>query len=63
MALFNKQKQTRTQPTSEETPVDPKDLRDANQAQATADLLDEIDSVLEKNAQQFVDSFVQKGGQ
>lgn len=27
------------------------------------DLLDEIDSVLEKNAEEFVKSFVQKGGQ
>jgi ubiquitin-like protein Pup len=28
-----------------------------------ADLLDQIDGVLEKNAQEFVDNFVQKGGQ
>ena len=27
------------------------------------DLLDEIDSVLEQNAEEFVKSFVQKGGQ
>ncbi|CAB4342780.1 MAG: ubiquitin-like protein Pup [Actinobacteria bacterium] len=27
------------------------------------DLLDEIDSVLEENAEEFVKSFVQKGGQ
>jgi ubiquitin-like protein Pup len=27
------------------------------------DLLDEIDGVLEENAQEFVDSYVQKGGQ
>jgi ubiquitin-like protein Pup len=26
-------------------------------------ILDEIDSVLEKNAQEFVDSYVQKGGE
>lgn len=62
MALFNKQTRTH-QRTSEEIPADPKDLRDANQAQVTTDLLDEIDSVLEENAQSFVDSFVQKGGQ
>ena len=32
-------------------------------AQAADDLLDEIDSVLESNAETFVRSFVQKGGQ
>ncbi|MBB5831419.1 ubiquitin-like protein Pup [Brachybacterium aquaticum] len=32
-------------------------------AQAADDLLDEIDSVLEENAETFVRSFVQKGGQ
>ena len=31
--------------------------------QGTDDLLDEIDSVLESNAETFVRSFVQKGGQ
>ena len=29
----------------------------------TADLLDEIDLVLETNAQDFVESYVQKGGE
>ncbi|MGP9681276.1 MULTISPECIES: ubiquitin-like protein Pup [unclassified Brachybacterium] len=32
-------------------------------AQGADDLLDEIDSVLESNAETFVRSFVQKGGQ
>lgn len=32
-------------------------------AQAADDLLDEIDAVLESNAETFVRSFVQKGGQ
>lgn len=27
------------------------------------DILDDIDTVLEENAQEFVDSFIQKGGQ
>ena len=38
----------------------------ANKAELDADvdsLLDEIDSVLESNAEEFVRSFVQKGGQ
>ncbi|MBK0330059.1 ubiquitin-like protein Pup [Brachybacterium halotolerans subsp. kimchii] len=32
-------------------------------AQGADDLLDEIDSVLESNSEEFVRSFVQKGGQ
>ena len=43
------------------TPADP-----AHKAELDADvdsLLDEIDSVLESNAEEFVRSFVQKGGQ
>lgn len=32
-------------------------------AQGADDILDEIDSVLEENAEAFVRSFVQKGGQ
>lgn len=28
-----------------------------------ADLLDEIDAVLEENAQEFVEQYIQKGGQ
>lgn len=31
--------------------------------QETDDLLDDIDDVLESNAQAFVDAYVQKGGQ
>ena len=53
----------------------PKPKRDEEQAQAEKtqaaeeqsgevdDLLDEIDEVLETNAEEFVRSFVQKGGQ
>ena len=46
---------------------------DAEQAEATAkgeklkeemdDILDEIDSVLEENAEEFIKSYVQKGGE
>lgn len=35
----------------------------AKQAQAIDDVLDQIDSALERNAQSFVEGFVQKGGQ
>lgn len=51
----------------------PKKEEEASQAEATAtespstkevdDLLDEIDSVLETNSEEFVRSFIQKGGQ
>lgn len=46
---------------------DPEDFDSAGQVQAQAQsldaLLDEIDSVLETNAEAFVQGFVQKGGQ
>ncbi len=46
---------------------DPQDQLAAAQVQihtaGTDDLLDEIDSLLESNAEQFVRSYVQKGGQ
>ena len=44
----------------------PAPVEQANQAELDADvdsILDEIDSVLEENAEDFVKSFVQKGGQ
>lgn len=37
--------------------------RDAALAAEVDDLLDEIDDVLEENAEEFVRGFVQKGGQ
>ena len=37
--------------------------RDSAQTQGVDDLLDEIDGVLESNAEEFVRGFVQKGGQ
>ncbi len=49
------------------TPDTPAPARGNPQAQAQAadldSLLDEIDSVLESNAEEFVKGFVQKGGQ
>jgi len=49
----------RTQPQESEEPS----LVVAAQAIDINDLLDQIDGVLEKNAQEFVENFVQKGGQ
>ncbi len=51
----------------DEDPVDEVAVPAAGQTKANDDelddLLDEIDSVLETNAEEFVRSFVQKGGQ
>ena len=49
----------RTQPQESEEPS----VVVAAQAIDINDLLDQIDGVLEKNAQEFVENFVQKGGQ
>jgi ubiquitin-like protein Pup len=64
--------QEQQQPQSRDTQVD-EDIPEAPpappEAQASAategvdDLLDEIDGVLESNAEEFVRAFVQKGGQ
>lgn len=37
--------------------------QDTTQTEGVDDLLDEIDGVLESNAEEFVRGFVQKGGQ
>jgi ubiquitin-like protein Pup len=37
--------------------------QESTQTQGVDDLLDEIDGVLESNAEEFVRGFVQKGGQ
>ncbi|MHB1066192.1 MAG: ubiquitin-like protein Pup [Candidatus Nanopelagicales bacterium] len=51
-----------------ETSIDEEVVRSSEAAPAELDaevdsILDEIDSVLEQNAEDFVKSFVQKGGQ
>jgi ubiquitin-like protein Pup len=44
----------------EETEVEPKDLESDIDVD---DLLDEIDKVLESNEEEFVQNYIQKGGQ
>ncbi len=39
------------------------EAQESSQTQGVDDLLDEIDGVLESNAEEFVRGFVQKGGQ
>lgn len=65
------QEQQRRQHTRDDEQPEPTPPPDASTAQASGttsaegldDLLDEIDGVLETNAQEFVHTFVQKGGQ
>jgi ubiquitin-like protein Pup len=45
------------------TPPAPGDAQASAATQGVDDLLDEIDGVLESNAEEFVRAFVQKGGQ
>lgn len=54
-----KQVQEKTQEVELETPT-----VDASETiEATDDLLDEIDAVLEQNAEEFVSAYIQKGGE
>lgn len=45
------------------TPPAPAEAQASAATQGVDDLLDEIDGVLESNAEEFVRAFVQKGGQ
>jgi ubiquitin-like protein Pup len=48
----------------EEVPAAPQEsVKDEELADETDDLLDEIDAVLEENAEEFVAAYIQKGGQ
>lgn len=55
---FSSRKQHETQEHGEQIQVNT-----TGQSAGVDDLLDEIDSVLESNAEEFVRGFVQKGGQ
>ncbi|GAP54698.1 ubiquitin-like protein Pup [Arthrobacter sp. 92] len=60
------QPQSRETEIEDEVPAAPPAPADAQASAATQgvdDLLDEIDGVLESNAEEFVRAFVQKGGQ
>jgi len=49
-----------TKAADEETEVEPKELETSIDVAA---ILDEIDSVLEENAEEFVSAYIQKGGE
>ena len=58
------QEQTRPAPVEDETVQAPATAEtDSSLAEGLDDLLDEIDEVLETNAEEFVKSYVQKGGE
>jgi ubiquitin-like protein Pup len=60
------QPQSRDTEVEEDIPATPPAAPEAQASDATQgvdDLLDEIDGVLESNAEEFVRAFVQKGGQ
>lgn len=59
MAKEQKQRQ-HNQDSDDETEVEPKKLESDIDVD---ELLDEIDAVLESNAEEFVNSYIQKGGQ
>lgn len=62
----SEQSRSRSRHTEAEAEVEIAPADSAHKAELDADvdsLLDEIDSVLESNAEEFVRSFVQKGGQ
>lgn len=60
------QEQTKKQSSKtelEEVDVAPEDIRDEDLDQDVTDILDDIDDILEVNAEEFVQGFIQKGGQ
>ncbi len=58
------QKPSRSSPEQEPATEAPTDSRSGERLKAELDdLLDEIDEVLETNAEEFVNSYIQKGGQ
>lgn len=68
MAGQEQQRRSERQDDTPDTPDVPEttpsaQVRDDAKEQQVDDLLAEIDNVLETNAQEFVHSFVQKGGQ
>lgn len=56
-------KKPEPQKTEEVEEVEAKDLSNSELDAEVDDLLADIDDVLEENAQEFVEQFVQKGGQ
>lgn len=60
---IQKSKQGQTKEADQELSVETPTTDSAETLQGIDDLLDEIDEVLEQNAEEFVKGYVQKGGQ
>ncbi|OKL54860.1 ubiquitin-like protein Pup [Bowdeniella nasicola] len=58
-----RREQIRPQSASQEVEEEEIEISATTQTSSVDDLLDEIDAVLETNAESFVQGFVQKGGQ
>ena len=64
MAEQERKQSRRTETPREDEAVETTDARVGEElTERIDDLLDEIDSVLEENAEEFVKNYVQKGGQ
>ena len=63
MAEQEKKKQTKPAETEAEVDDVVVDAQPSETTEKFDDLLDEIDSVLEENAEEFVKNYVQKGGE
>lgn len=63
--MAEQEQSKRQQPADEaqETEVVESEASASDMTEGIDDLLDEIDSVLEENAEEFVKNYVQKGGQ
>jgi ubiquitin-like protein Pup len=57
------QKRAKRKPSEEEAAVEAPAKTETKDTEAVDKLLDEIDEVLEENAEEFVRSYVQKGGE
>lgn len=60
---IQKSKQTQESAPAQEQELETPTVDATETIEAIDDLLDEIDSVLEENAAEFVNSYVQKGGE
>jgi ubiquitin-like protein Pup len=60
---FKNTQSSKTEEADVVAPVPTESIADQELMKSTDDLLDEIDTLLEPNAQEFVDGFVQKGGE
>lgn len=63
MEQIQKQKQQSTKTNEETETEEVPDVRDETLSQDVDDMLDEIDGVLEENAEEFVSNYIQKGGE